>query len=135
MKLELQNIKNEAKLIAEKNDLSLVLLFGSQVREKTHAESDYDVAILGEKPFSPLELANFGFIFSRSLKIKEVDISDLKTLPPLLLKQIAIEGVALYEKTPGYFENFKIYAVKRYFEIKQLRDLRNEALVKFLKPA
>jgi len=51
--------KEKIKEIAKKYDLDLVLLFGSQVKDKKylHQESDFDIAYLSKKDLNLMEEA------------------------------------------------------------------------------
>ncbi|HDH51311.1 MAG TPA: nucleotidyltransferase domain-containing protein [Nitrospirae bacterium] len=124
--------KPEVRKIAEKYRLPLVLLFGSQVSGRTHPQSDVDIAFLSEKRMSLIEIAKMQIVFSQKLKLKNLELVDLKTAAPLLLKQAAEKSVLLYEKEPFLFANFKIYALKCFMEAKKLFDLRKSSLDKFL---
>lgn len=117
--------------IAEKYRLSLVVLFGSQATGKTHKQSDVDIAILSEKELGLREMGELTLVFMQGLKTKDVDVVDLKTAPPLLLKQVATNAVLLYESKPLIFSTFRIYALKRYMEARPLFKLREEALSRF----
>lgn len=118
--------------IAEKYHLSLALLFGSQATGKTHKQSDTDVAILSEKELGLREVSELTLVFMQGLKTKDVDVVDLKTAPPLLLKQVVVNGILLYESKPLVFSTFRVYALKRYMEARPLFKLREEALSRFL---
>lgn len=118
--------------IAEKYRLSLVLLFGSQASGKTHKQSDIDIAVLSEKELSLREMGELTLVFVQALKTNDIDLVDLKTAPPLLLKQVAANAVLLYESKPLVFSTFRVYALKRYMEARPLFKLREEALSRFL---
>lgn len=118
--------------IAEKYRLSLVLLFGSQATGKTHKQSDVDIAILSEKELGLREMGELSLIFMQGLKAKDVDLVDLKTAPPLLLKQVATNAILLYENKPLVFSTFRVYALKRYMEARPLFKLREESFSRFL---
>lgn len=135
MGFSVDKFKEVAKKIAEERGLSLVLLFGSQARGKTHRGSDFDFGVLGERRFSPLEIADLVFSFSQAFKLSNVEIADLKSAPPLLMKEMFKDGLLLYEKESLLFLNFKIYAVRRYTESKPLLELRRVQLERFLQTA
>jgi predicted nucleotidyltransferase len=130
--LNITKIKPEVKKLAKKYHLLLVVLFGSQVGGKMHPQSDVDFAFLSERRMGLLEIAKMQIEFSQRLKIKDLELVDLKAAPPLLLKQIAKKSVLLYEKEPFLFANFKIYALKNFMEAKKLLKLRESSLNKFL---
>lgn len=135
--ISIAEMKRAARHIAGTNGLFLVLLFGSRARGTPHAKSDFDFGVLGMTVLLPKEIARLSFLFSQEMKIKErnIEIVDLKSAPPLLLKRVAKEAISLYEKEPQLFTKFKVYALKRYFEAKPLLDLRRSALNKFLQAA
>jgi len=132
MLLNNQKIKSEIERLAPKYHLSLVVLFGSQVNNKTHPQSDVDLAFLSREQLRPSDIAKLNFEFSSRLGVKDLELVDLKNAPPLLLKQIAKKSILLYEEEPSLFANFRIYALKRFMEAKKLLDLRELSLNKFL---
>jgi len=118
--------------LAEKHGLVLVVLFGSVASGKTHKQSDVDLAILAEHKLRPAEIADLQFDFSQNLGIKNLELADLKSASPLLLRQIAQNSKLLYEKEPSAFARLKIYGYKSYMEAKNLLSLRELQLDKFL---
>lgn len=62
-----------------------------------------------------------------------VELVDLKSAPPLLLKQVAEHSILLFESSRSIFALFKIYAYKLYVEAKPLFDLKKKQLNKMLK--
>ena len=130
--LNITEIKPEIEKLAKKYRLSMIVLFGSQVSGKTHPQSDFDFAFLSEKKMSLIGIARMQSIFTQKLKLKNLEMVDLKTAPPLLLKKVATESILLYEKEPSLFADFKIYALKYFMEAKKLLDLRKLSLDRFL---
>ncbi|MBI5004016.1 nucleotidyltransferase domain-containing protein [Candidatus Kaiserbacteria bacterium] len=120
------------KGLAEKHGLSLVVLFGSQATGKTHAGSDTDIAFFSIQPKNMLEIAEMQMEFTEKLRIKDLELVDLAGKAPLFLKQVADQGIVLYEKDPSVFDEFQIYAFKRYVEAKPLYAMREAALHKYL---
>ncbi|MCX6731644.1 MAG: nucleotidyltransferase domain-containing protein, partial [Candidatus Parcubacteria bacterium] len=118
--------------LAEKYHLSLVVLFGSQAKGKTHSQSDVDLAFSAEEPMSPADLAKMQTDFSENLKIKDLEMVGLNNAHPFLMKQVAQNSIVLYEKERSLFAEFKIYAFKRFVEAKNLLDLRKLSLNRFL---
>jgi len=130
--INIKNIKPKIKGLAEEFNLSLVVLFGSQASGKTHSKSDIDFAFLSDRNMSLREIAQMQFDFCKKLKLQDLELVDLKKAPPLLLKQVAQKSILLYEKKPLVFNNFNIYAIKRFMEAKKLLDLRKLSFNKFL---
>lgn len=133
MELDIQKIKSGIGGLVKEHRLSLVVLFGSQATGKTHSQSDVDFGFLAEKNMSLGDIAKMQFEFSQEIGIKNLELLDLKTAPPLLLKQVAQKSILLYEKEPSLFAGFKIYCLKRFMEARKLLDLRELSLNKFLK--
>lgn len=133
--IKIEKIKSLVKPLAKKYQLSLVVLFGSQVTGKTHAKSDVDFGFISEKKMSLNEIAKMQLEFSQKLKIKDLEFTDLKNVSPFLMKQVSEESILLYEKERSVFNLFKIYAFKLFVEAKPLLELREKSLNKFLKKA
>lgn len=131
--IDTDKIKPQIKKLAEKYGLDLVMLFGSQVTGKTHKESDFDFAFMADKYISPRETAEITFELTIELKIgKNIELVNMKNAPSLLLKQVAMKSILMYEKTPHLYNLFRIYAIKRYMEEKKFLKLKELSLNKFL---
>ena len=101
-------------------DLCLVILFGSQVSGKTHAESDIDLGVIsecGREPDSQSLGEKFLKLYARLAELfpgARLDLVDLQRVPGLL-KHIACErGRVLYEREPGMFARFRLQAWNQY---------------------
>ncbi len=130
--IEVKKIRNKVEELAQKYKLSLVVLFGSQVLDKTHSRSDVDIAFFSERKMSIKNIAEMQTDFIQTLKIKKIDLVALNNASPLFLKQVAMKGKPLYEKESSTFAEFKIYALKRFMEAKPLLKLRDSYLDKFV---
>ncbi|KKU70465.1 MAG: polymerase beta domain protein region protein [Parcubacteria group bacterium GW2011_GWA2_47_21] len=128
----LEIIKEKASGFAEKHDLDLLVLFGSQVSGKTHKKSDYDFGFISAQPKSFEEQVRMEFELSEILKIGKTDLVDLKKAPPLLMKNVAINSVLFYQKKSTLYAAFKIYALKLFAEAKRLFEIRETAIQKFI---
>ena len=136
MKFELTpEKKQELEKLARENNLSLVLLFGSQATGKTHSQSDVDFAFRSEEKMSPMDEARLQLEFSKALKFKNVEIVNLRNAGPVLLRQIVQKSSLIFEKEPAGYARFKIYAHKLFMESKKLLEMRNLSLDKFLQKA
>lgn len=101
--------------IAEQYDLRLIVLFGSQVRERTHTGSDADVAIWTERSLSAEERLELWGTLTRLFQA-EVDLTTLNRAEPLLLYQVASTGRLLYESEEWAWENLKSYGYRQYWD-------------------
>ncbi len=89
---------------------------------------------MGSRRFSPMELARLAFEFSRQFNIPDtrLEVADIKAASPLILKNIAMQSVLLYEKDKNEFDYFRVYALKRYMEAKPLRQAREVSLKHYI---
>lgn len=124
--------KDSIKTLAEKHGLSLVVLFGSQATGKTHTGSDTDIAFFSTNQKDMRQIAQMQMEFSEALKIKDIELVDIAGKVPLFLKQVADQGVVLYEKDPSVFDEFQIYAFKRYVEARPLLEMRRRFTENFI---
>lgn len=101
------------KTFCQDHDISLAILFGSQVAGKATQDSDLDLAILLDKP----ELLSKTPEASRTrrqllrdliiyLKTGNIDLVILNRASPLLRFQVARNGKPVYQKKPGLFAGF-----------------------------
>lgn len=131
--LDTEKTKEKIKTLAEKYGLSLVVLFGSQVSGQTHSESDFDVAYASDKKLSFDEEVLLNTDLTGVFRNDHVQLVNMKTASPLLLKQIVTKGVVLYEKEKHIFESFFVYGLRLYDEAGALFDLRRHYLDKTIK--
>lgn len=80
--------------LAQKRDITKVILFGSRARGDFKKKSDIDLAVLGEN------IAEFSFdVDELTDTLLKYDIVDLNSnISDELLKNIKNEGVVIYEK-------------------------------------
>lgn len=130
--LHIDKMKPMVRELAQKYHLLLVVLFGSQARGKTHAQSDIDIAFLSSPPMGLSGIAAMQFEFTQKLHLKNIELVDLRGASPLLLREVARQPELLYEKEPLEFAQFRIAAFKKYMEAKHLLNLRAASLEKFI---
>ena len=130
--VDVQLFKQVAEKIAARFQLSLLVLFGSQASGITHPRSDIDIGVMSDHRLRPRELAEISFQLTQILKLPDIEVADLKTLPPLMLKNIAEQSILLYENEPNLYDRFNIYGLKRHMEAKPLYQTRSLELEKFL---
>lgn len=121
--------QKDIKGVADKYDLSLVVLFGSAATGQTHKNSDVDIALKSHRALELMDEARLNGEFCRIFRRNDVDVVNLAHAQPLLMKQIADQGIVLYASQPGLFERFVLYALQRYAEAKPLFEM-NEAAVR-----
>ncbi|MEI6587338.1 MAG: nucleotidyltransferase domain-containing protein [Candidatus Moraniibacteriota bacterium] len=111
------------KELAQKYDLKLLLLFGSQVSGKTHPMSDFDFGFVSKKELSYGTMGGLSVDLSRLVE-KEADVVDLKNAGPLLKYEITKNNKILYDAKNEY-EYFFVIAMREYFEAKRLFEMRD----------
>jgi len=126
--------KKGLRKICRKFNLNLVILFGSHTSGKgIKKESDIDIGILCENGEKIIE--NDLRIMKALIKIlnnDRVDLVYLKYADPLLLLEIAKNGVLLYQDRKGRFAEFKIRALKKHFDAEKFYRLEDLCLDRLL---
>jgi len=104
----------------------LLVVFGSWARGTATARSDLDVGVLFGRGEVGLEerAAILGALGSPV----EVGLAVLDGADPLLLYEVALDAQPVYEDHPGAFEEFRLLAVKRYWDTAWFRRLEAGAL-------
>lgn len=117
--------------------LKMLVLFGSRAIGKTHANSNWDSAVLynrtirdsfcQQRPFSWFEVPHIlGSLFA--LNSDKIDVVELDRPSPLLGFQVARDGKLLYEQQPGEFIKFQCKAWKIYADTAKFRKAQQESI-------
>ena len=114
--------KLKIKEVAERYQLKLVLLFGSQTTGKVHQESDFDIGYLPLKNLGFERENHLNYEFTNIFKNDRVDTVDLRKAPPLLLYAIFHQCLVLFEEDNLIFPTYRAYAFKKYVEAKPLLE-------------
>ncbi|MBS4025542.1 MAG: nucleotidyltransferase domain-containing protein [Clostridia bacterium] len=113
--------------LAEKFQLSLLVLIGSyDTSEFRSGESDIDIAFISDDTkyaSRQLELAND---LCRIFKYSKIDLIDLQKASGLLKYEVATKGRLLYEQSEGFFERYKLYCYRYYYDTYKFRQGRKE---------
>jgi predicted nucleotidyltransferase len=107
-------------ILEEGPPIQLAVLFGSRARGKARASSDVDIGIVPADPGLSLreELA-LASALSAALSV-EVDLVRLDGDNPLLAREVARDGIALFEARPGAFAAYRATAVARWIEMEEM---------------
>jgi uncharacterized protein len=105
------------------------LLFGSRARHQQRGRSDHDVAILVGRPL-PDHLA----VATAKSDLEDVlgtdlDLVVLDDASPILTMEILRTHVMLRNVDPEFFESFVVRALGAYFDLKQVRQPIEVALL------
>ncbi|HCB35377.1 MAG: hypothetical protein A2W52_01585 [Candidatus Taylorbacteria bacterium RIFCSPHIGHO2_02_49_25] len=125
--------KKKIAEIAGKHNLQLIVLFGSQATGRTHKKSDVDIGFVAEREIDSGERFAISSELARIFQNPEVELVNLNNVSPELKRQVADQGILLYESRPQTFDLFKIHAHRIYMETKPLRVYRDARLNNFLK--
>ncbi len=120
--------KEKIKKIAQKYNLEIVLLFGSQVNGRAKPDSDIDIAYSAQKLLSTKEKIDLNNDLCDFFKKDIVDQVDIRNANPLLLYEISQNSKLLFGKKIGYLE-FKAFAFRNYIDSESLFNLE-ELLIK-----
>lgn len=116
--------------------LKMLVLFGSRATGKIRANSDWDFAALYDEeirktlitdPFAWFEVPT---IISQMLEIPDdkVDVVELNNCSTIIAHFVARDGILLYEKESGEFEDFRKRALKSDLEMKEIRKTLREKI-------
>ena len=129
------NPKQQDKIrdLAQRFELRLFVLFGSQAKDQAGPDSDFDLAYY---PTTPISFDNELLIIRELEEIfhsNQVQLVNLYTASPLLLKQVVDKGMPLYENAQSAFNEFYLYAMRLYYEAQPLFELRRQRLNELIK--
>lgn len=94
--------------------LGLLLLHGSRARGEEHLESDWDFGYLGDPGLDELALR---LVLARAVGSEALDVVDLSRASGLLRFRAAREGVLLYERQVGAYEDFVLASARFWFDV------------------
>lgn len=108
---------------------NLIILFGSQVSGYAGPRSDFDIAVLADKPLTIQDKADVSDNVARQMNVSSdlIDIVDLNVASPLLQYSIAQTGRILSGAKEDFLR-FKVLAWKRYQDTAKFRLSREKAL-------
>jgi len=115
--------------IAQKYNLRLVLLFGSQVEGKhLHQESDFDVAYLSRRKLDLMEEAQMMIEMAPYFHSERIDLVNLKNAPPLLYYAVFDKCQVLFQEDEMLFHSLRVYAFRKFIEMQPTYQLQRERL-------
>lgn len=116
--------------LAKKYHLRLLMLFGSQVDNKIHPESDLDLAFYSSEKIDEQKLyKELVHLFKRA----DIDLINLFSMHNHFLRfKILNFGKVLYEESPGLKSKMEWESYFDYVDFKKYYDLRSELLDKKL---
>ncbi|KAF3885820.1 MULTISPECIES: type VII toxin-antitoxin system MntA family adenylyltransferase antitoxin [Nostocales] len=139
----LEELEKLARQLPEKIPyLKLLILFGSRATGKTHAQSDWDFAVLFNEEERKIHIKdnNWGWfevplILGKTFGIapEKIDVVELNNSSWLVAHFIARDGILLYEKDPGGYEYFRSTSLRPESEMKKFRQEQRQLIEMALK--
>jgi predicted nucleotidyltransferase len=116
--------------IAEQAGIDLVVLIGSAARGRLRQDSDVDIAVrfVHGLPGFETEARVAGELHQALQLPRELDLVVLNAASPLLLAQVAAEGVLLFAGAADVWPLFRLYARRRFEDTQKYRQRRWAAL-------
>ncbi|OGL40569.1 MAG: hypothetical protein A2042_05295 [Candidatus Schekmanbacteria bacterium GWA2_38_11] len=114
--------------LIKKYNISLIILFGSQIKESRGINSDIDIGIYLKNLINDKEEFQLLTDLVNIFKNDSLDVAILNYASPLLLFEVAKKGKLIAERKKGDFLKFKIMAFKKYWETRKFRALRETFL-------
>lgn len=117
--------------------LKMLILFGSRATGNIKANSDWDFAVLcDEEQREAYVKDNISRLFELPMVIGEVlkinsdqiDIVELNHGSELIAYFVARDGIMMFEKYPGEFENFRLTSLKSKSELKKFRQEQHKII-------
>lgn len=135
--MELQIDKTAlAAYFADQPNVVAAYLFGSVARERAHARSDVDIAVLLREGMGPLERGEYLLRLINALWGlcgRQVDVVILNQAPPVLQNQVLKYGHLLYERDRAKRVAFEVRARTIYLDLKPMREFYRRALFEEVK--
>lgn len=113
--------------IIKKNNIKLLLTFGSYNTERFNERSDIDVGYLSKRALTLDEEIQLLHALTVHFGRDRIDLVNLTKAVPLLLYEIACNSNVLYEEDNSYIL-FKLRASARYADTRFLREARRKYL-------
>lgn len=128
---------NEQKLAAAAQEFGLrfVIVYGSHVSGTLHAESDFDLAVLGFRKIDFRTLLKLHGVFGEIFHLPDgmdLDLKSLDKTDPLFRYEVARNSTLLYGDGADY-EEFKAAAFRAYQDARPLFELERQMAYKYQK--
>lgn len=119
------NLKN----LSKEFHIELLVLFGSRAKNDYHNSSDWDFAYKRKTELSYDEITDFTSKLSTIISSQNIDIIDIeRTYDPLLLKEIFLGGICLYEVKKNLFDELQNKAWSAYLDFEPNYKLQDEII-------
>ena len=133
-KIKMNFIKNQKQIekIVKKYKIKLLLLFGSQINNKTHQLSDIDIGCLFENnQISFAKYSNLLHDLNKMIPGKKVDVAVINHADPLFLAKILENCQTLFGKKQD-LDKLKLYSFHQFCDFQKYFDLEQEFARNFI---
>lgn len=114
-------------VLAGKHELDLLILLGSYgTRYFQPGRSDIDIAFLPGKELQRDEYLQLIRDLSAFFQYDRLDLIDLRRASGLLKFEIAGKGRVLFQSKPDFFERYRLYCLRYYYDTAKFRTLKKE---------
>jgi len=120
--------KHSFRQLAKNYSIKLIVLFGSSVNGKVRKGSDIDLGIYLEGSIGVKEETKLLEELVHTFRRDDIDPVILNFASPLLLFEVVKKGRLLFEKKEGEFLQFKLMAMKKYWEYSKFRKYRKRRI-------
>ncbi|MBI4698293.1 MAG: nucleotidyltransferase domain-containing protein [Nitrospirae bacterium] len=125
--------KEKLNKFFNKNNIELLIVFGSQASGKVHTKSDMDLAVK-IKHGAGIPKLRLIYKLNDLFEGKNIDLVILGAdTDPLLLYEIFFNGKLIYEENPGIFDKERLKAWKLYIDSEKLRSMQKKYLKQFIR--
>jgi predicted nucleotidyltransferase len=119
--------------VCERFGVTLVAMFGSRVKGTARTDSDVDVGVwLADPDIAPERELELVRALVMATHEGNLDVVILNHADPLLGYHVMRDGALLYEREPGLFDRYKLWAWKRYLDTEKFRQLQWKYIDAFL---
>lgn len=117
------------KKLALNYQVKLLVIVGSfGTGSYISGKSDIDLAYVRDKPLAVKDSISIINELSKLFENSKIDLVDLQRASGLLKYEVASKGRVIYEIREGFFERYKLFCLRYYYDTKKFRDLRSAYL-------
>ena len=124
-----KTVKSLESFFKKQQPVLLAFLFGSFVSQRMHPLSDMDIAVLFATVPDRSTIDDLTEELSSLLR-KEVDLVILNHAAPILKMQVLRKGILIYAKDRRDFHRFYGDTVNQYDDLKQIRRICEDNILK-----
>lgn len=117
----------EIRRLAGKYELDLLVLLGSYgTKHFVPGRSDIDIAFLSREKLRTDDYLQLMMDLSALFQHERLDLIDLGKASGLLKYEVAAKGRLLFHCREGYFERYRLYCLRYYYDTAKFRLLKRE---------